>query len=191
MKQALADTLTTLSLRKYPNSTIVKYGLVGGFIAVVIMTVFILAMNIMMGFPADAFFTMIGLAMNAPIGQAALLGGTIHIAMGTVFGALTGLVANSIPFVRKRFIGRGTGRSAALGLLSGTALFIIAFAPLLTLLMPPAMMTLLSSMKPGATQSEISSLAQSLLPLFLIGGLALHWLYGGVLGTVRGRLLPT
>jgi hypothetical protein len=119
-----------------------------------------------------------------------LLGGTIHIFMGTVFGAITGVVANSTPYFRNRFIGRGTGRAAILGLLSGTALFVVAFAPLLTLLMPPAMMTLLSSMKPRATSAEIASLAESLLPLFLVGGLVLHWLYSGVLGATRNRLLP-
>ncbi len=185
-KTALARTV---NLGRYPSSTIAKYGLAAGFVAVVIMTVFILAMDVMMGFPADAFFTMIGLAMNAPMSQAALLGGTIHIAMGTIFGALTGVVANNIPYFRTRFIGKGAGRATILGVLSGTVLFVIAFAPLLILLMP-AMMTLLSNMKQSATQSEIASLAQSLLPLFLVGGLVLHWLYGGVLGAVRGRLLP-
>ncbi len=186
----MAKTLTTLNLRKYPNPAIAKYGLVGGFIAVVIMTVFILAMDIMMGFPADAFFTMIGLSMNIPMGQATIMGGAIHILMGTIFGALTGVVANSIPYFRNRFIGKGTGRSAVLGVLSGTALFVVLFAPLLTILMPSAMMSLLSGMKPSASQSDIAALAQSLLPFFLVGGLVLHWLYGGILGTVRGRLLP-
>ncbi len=185
----MAKTLTTLSLRKYPNSTIAKYGLLGGFIAVVIMTLFILVMDVMMGFPADAFFTMIGLSMNIPSGQATIMGGTIHVLMGTVFGVLTGVVANSIPYFRSRFIGKGTGRAAVLGVLSGTVLFAVLFAPLLTILMPPAMMSLLSSMKPSASQSDIAALAQSLLPLFLAGGLALHWLYGGILGTVRGKLL--
>ncbi len=186
----MAKTLTTLNLRKYPNSAIAKYGLVGGFIAVVIMTIFILAMDIMMGFPADAFFTMIGLSMNIPVGQVTIMGGAIHILMGTVFGALTGIVANSVPYFRNRFIGKGTGRAAVLGVLSGTALFVVLFAPLLTILLPPAMMSLLRGLKPTASQSDIAAHAQSLLPLFLVGGLVLHWLYGGILGTVRGRILP-
>ncbi len=180
----------TIQLGKYPNSTIAKYGLAGGFVAVIVMTIFLLAMDVMMGFPADAFFTMIGLAMGAPMNQASALGGTIHIIMGTIFGAITGVVANNIPYFRTRFIGKGTGRAATLGLLSGTALFVIAFAPLLTILMPPAMMTLLKAMNPAKSSSDIAALAQSLLPLFLVGGLVLHWLYGGVLGTLRGRLLP-
>ncbi len=108
-----------------------KYGLVAGFIAVIIMTIFILAMDVMMGMPADAFFTIIGLAMGVPMNQASAVGGMIHIVMGTIFGAITGIVANSIPYFRNRFIGRGTGRAATLGLLSGTALFLVAFAPLL------------------------------------------------------------
>lgn len=43
-----------IQLGKYSNSTIAKYGLVAGFIAVIIMTIFILAMDVMMGLPADA-----------------------------------------------------------------------------------------------------------------------------------------
>ncbi len=186
----MTKTLTTLSLRKYPNSTIAKYGLVGGFVAVIIMTVFILAMDVMIRLPADAFFAMVGLAMNMPVNQASLMGALIHITTGTVFGALTGVVANSIPYFRNWFIGEGTGRAVGLGVLSGTALFALLFAPLLTILMPPAMMSLLSSMKPNASQSDVTALARSLLPVFLAGGLALHWLYGGILGTVRGKLLP-
>ncbi len=179
-----------IQVGKYPNSPLAKYGLLAGFVAVIIMTIFILSMDVMMGLPADAFFTMIGLAMGVPMNQAPAVGGMIHIAMGTIFGALTGVVANSIPFFRNKFIGKGTSRAAVLGLLSGTALFVIAFAPLLILLMPPAMMTLLGAMNPGASQNDLAALAQSLLPLFLGGGLVLHWLYGGILGTVRGRLLP-
>ncbi len=179
-----------IELGKYSNSTIARYGLVAGFVAVIIMTVFILAMDVIMGFPADAFFTMIGLSMGVPVNQAATFGAILHIVMGTIFGAITGVVANSVPYFRNRFIGKGTSRAVVLGLLSGTTLFIIAFAPLLTLLMPPAMMSLLSTMNPNASQNDIVAPAQSLLPLFLGGGLALHWLYGGVLGTVRGRLLP-
>ncbi len=179
-----------VTIGKFSNSTIAKYGLVAGFVAVLVMTIFILAMDVMMGMPADAFFTMIGLAMGLPMSQAAGVGGMLHIVMGTIFGAITGVVANSIPYFRTRFIGKGTSRAAVLGLLSGTTLFIVAFAPLLTLLMPPAMMSLLSTMNPNASQNDIVALAQSLLPLFLGGGLALHWLYGGILGTVRGRLLP-
>ncbi len=178
-----------IQLGKYSNSTIAKYGLEAGFVAVIVMTVFILAMDVMMGFPADAFFAMIGLAMGVSMNQAATFGGIVHIVMGTVFGAITGAIANSIPYFRDRFIGKGTKRAAILGLLSGTALFVVAFAPLLLILMPPAIMTLLSSMNPSASQNDLAVLAQSLLPLFLGGGLALHWLYGGILGTVRGRLL--
>ncbi len=178
-----------IQLGKYPNSTIAKYGLVAGFVAVIIMTVFILAMDVMMGMPADAFFTMIGLAMGIPMNQAAAVGGMIHVVMGTIFGAITGIVANSIPYFRNRFIGKGTIRAASLGLLSGTALFVVAFAPLLLILMPAAMMSLLSTMNPSASQNDIAAVAQSLLPLFLGGGLVLHWLYGGILGTARGRLL--
>jgi hypothetical protein len=174
---------------RYPNSVVAKYGLVGGFIAVLIMTILILAMDVMMGFPADAFFTMIGLAMSIPMAQAALMGGAIHIFMGTIFGATTGVVANSTPYFRNKFIGRGTSRATILGLLSGTTLFAILFTPLLTLLMPPAMMTLLSNMNPSASQTQIASLAAGLLPLFLTGGLVLHWIYGGILGAVRGRLI--
>lgn len=178
-----------IQLGKYSNSTIARYGLVAGFVAVIIMTIFILVMDVMIGMPADAFFTMIGLAMGVPMNQASAVGGMIHIVMGTIFGAVTGIVANSIPYFRDRFIGKGGSRAAVLGLLSGTALFVLAFAPLLMLLMPPAMMSLLSTMNPTASQNDIAALAQSLLPLFLGGGLALHWLYGGILGTVRGRLL--
>ncbi len=180
-----------IQVGKYSNSTVAKYGLAAGFVAVVVMTIFIFTMDVMMGMPADAFFTMIGLAMGVPMNQASSVGGTIHIIMGTLFGAVTGVVANSVPYFRTRFIGKGLGRASALGLLSGTALFIIAFAPLLLMLMPPAMMSLLGTMNPGASQNDVAALAQSLLPLFLGGGLVLHWLYGGILGAVRGRLLSS
>jgi len=156
----------------------VIFGLVGGLVAVIVMTIVMIGMFTMMGLPGDAFFAMIGIAMGGGVPSGLVL----HIITGLLIGLIFGAIVSQVGALRVTRIGKGVG----LGAVAGIVAFVLLFLPMAMSLMPPAMVALLSTMQPGAPNEAVRQMAQSLMPTFLGGGFILHLIYGGVLGGVAG-----
>lgn len=147
---------------RYSVSKGVLYGLLGGFIGVVIMGG-IASMMPIPGTGGAPFF--VAAAMLMGLGSMAWTAGWLmHILTGLIVGAIFGIVVTKVSKLNARSVARGLG----LGVLAGLILWIVFFLPMMAMLMP-------SLMSMGT---------------MVAGSFAAHIIYGAFLGITVGALLP-
>ena len=150
----------------------IAFGAIGGFVAGLVMALFIMITAILAGmtFSRDSAM-MVGFGMHM----------ITSVLIGVIFGAVTDLV--------KKLRIRGFGKGIIEGIIAGMIAFAVIFIPISIAVMPPILMKMAMQMNPSMTQQQIMGMMQQNMPMMIGMGVLEHLVYGAILGAVTTVLI--
>ena len=171
-----------------------KYGSIAGIIATWSISTAIAASELELGLPISTFYTVIGISLGSnDLIASAYLGFGLHLATGTILGAIIGALAVKIESrknVTKIF---KTSRSILMGIVTGGLMWLILFLPISVILIQPSIdriAQILGSGEENAILSvfDASRLGQSFTGI-VISAIAFHVVWGAIFGFIISSLL--
>jgi hypothetical protein len=171
-----------------------KYGSIAGVIATWSISTAIAASELELGLPISTFYTVIGISLGSnDLIASSYLGFGLHLATGTILGAIIGALAVKIE-VRKNVINIfRTSRSILMGIATGVLVWLVLFLPISVMLIQPSIgriAQILGSGEENAILSvlDASSLGQSFAGI-VISAIAFHVIWGAIFGFIISSLL--
>jgi hypothetical protein len=171
-----------------------KYGSIAGVIATWSISTAIAASEVELGLPISTFYTVIGVSLGSnDLIASSYLGFGLHLATGTILGAIIGALAVKIE-VRKNVINIfRTSRSILMGIATGVLVWLVLFLPISVMLIQPSIgriAQILGSGEENAILSvlDASSLGQSFAGI-VISAIAFHVIWGAIFGFIISSLL--
>ncbi|HEX9677228.1 hypothetical protein [Nitrososphaera sp.] len=129
------------------------------------------------------FYKMIGMAFGQGPATDAYVGFLLHMITATVIGIVYLLISNS---VKKLYI-TSVFKGLATGTITGVAIWAILFLPLHFGVMQPMLENIVATSDPSSSVYQLASTLVQLSGTIVTGALAMHIVFGGVLG-FSGRL---
>lgn len=159
----------------------VKSGIVAGQVAAWAIFGLFLSVDATLMTPPGTFYKMIGMALGQGPSTDVYTGFILHMITATVIGIVYMLVSNS---VKQLYIG-SVFKGIATGIMTGIAVWAVLFLPLNFGVMQPMLQGIASD--PSSPNYSLATTLVQLSGTIVAGSLALHILFGGVLG-FAGRL---
>jgi len=165
----------------------IAFGAIGGFVAGLVMSPFIMITAILAGMPPDTMLIVMGLMFGPSSSKdiAMMVGFGMHmltsILIGIIFGVVTSLV--------KKFWITRFRKGIVEGLITGMIAFVILFIPISMGVMPPILMKMAMQINPTTTEQQIMGMMQQNMPMMMGIGILEHLVYGAVLGAVTTALI--
>jgi uncharacterized membrane protein YeaQ/YmgE (transglycosylase-associated protein family) len=163
----------------------VAYGALGGIIAGLVMSLFMMLTATSVGMPADTLPKAMGLMFGATMDNAVMAGFGMHILTSTLIGMIFGFVTSTIKKLNITSMGKGISE----GVITGVIALAVPFLPVSMAMMPPVLMQMMISMNPGATQQQVMGMMQQGMPTMMGIGIIEHLVYGAILGTIASALV--
>jgi hypothetical protein len=164
----------------------IAFGAIGGFVAGLVMALFIMITAILAGMTPETMLIAMGLIFGAFSRDSAMMVGfgmhmITSVLIGVIFGAVTDLV--------KKLRIRGFGKGIIEGIIAGMIAFAVIFIPISIAVMPPILMKMAMQMNPSMTQQQIMGMMQQNMPMMIGMGVLEHLVYGAILGAVTTVLI--
>lgn len=159
-----------------------KAGIAAGQAAAWAIFGLILAVDATLVTPPGTFYKMIGMALGQGPSTDVYLGFLMHMVTATVIGIIYMIISNS---VKKLYI-RSVPKGLATGIITGVAVWAVLFLPLNFGVMQPMLQGIVAQ-GPQAPMFQLATKLVALSTTILSGSLALHVVFGGVLGFI-GRI---
>ena len=158
----------------------VRSGTVSGLVAAWAIFGMILAVGAQLGLPPGTFYQMVGLSLGIDEEWSAIyLGFVMHMITGAIIGIVYMIISDR---VRKLRTDSSTLKAFATGVATGTAVWAVLFVPLHFFLMQPTLQNMLLTSPPGSPEQIIVERLLQMSDSILYGALAIHFVFGGVLG---------
>jgi hypothetical protein len=171
-----------------------KYGSIAGIIATWSISTAIAASELELGLPISTFYTVIGISLGSnDLIASAYLGFGLHLATGTILGAIIGALAVKIE-VRKNITNIfRTSRSILMGIVTGGLMWLILFLPISVMLIQPSIDRIAQILGSGEENAilpifDASRLGQSFTGI-VISAIAFHVVWGAIFGFIISSLL--
>jgi hypothetical protein len=171
-----------------------KYGSIAGLIATWSISTAIAASELELGLPISTFYAIIGLSLGSnDFIPSAYLGFGLHLATGTILGAVIGGLAVRVEMRKNIANIFDPYRSILMGIGTGILVWLILFLPITALLVQPSVgriAEILSLDQENAVLSVIDSdnITQSFRGI-TISAVAFHIVWGAIFGFIFSSLL--
>lgn len=171
-----------------------KYGSIAGLIATWSISTAIAASELELGLPISTFYAIIGLSLGSnDFISSAYLGFGLHLATGTILGAVIGGLAVRVEMRKNIANIFDPYRSILMGIGTGILVWLILFLPITALLVQPSVgriAEILSLDQENAVLSVIDSdnITQSFRGI-TISAVAFHIVWGAIFGFIFSSLL--
>ncbi|HEX2231114.1 MAG TPA: hypothetical protein VHG34_02910, partial [Nitrososphaeraceae archaeon] len=177
-----------------------KYGSIAGVIATWSISTAIAASELELGLPISTFYTIIGISLGSnDLIASAYLGFGLHLATGTILGAIIGALAVKIESTRNIENIFRVSRSILMGIGTGVLVWLVLFLPVSTMLIQPSISTIAeilgsgqenttTAAAAGLTVLDASRLGQSFMGI-VISAIAFHVIWGAIFGFIISSLL--
>src|ERR671914_61849 len=171
-----------------------KYGSIAGLIATWSISTAIAASELELGLPISTFYAVIGISLGSiDLITAAYLGFGLHLATGTILGAVIGGLAVRVEMRKNIANIFDPYRSILMGIGTGILVWLILFLPITALLVQPSVgriAEILSLHQENAVLSVIDSdnITQSFRGIG-ISAVAFHIVWGAIFGFIISSLL--
>ena len=158
----------------------VRSGTVSGRVATWAIFGMILAVGAQLGLPPGTFYQMVGVSLGIDEEWPAIyLGFVMHMITGAIIGIVYMIISDR---VRKLRTDSSTLKAFATGVATGIAVWAVLFVPLHFFLMEPTLQNMLLTSPPGSPEQIIAERLLQMSDSILYGALAIHFVFGGVLG---------
>ena len=175
MKPSQSSTTSDLTLLGS-----VRSGTVSGLVAAWAIFGMILAVGAQLGLPPGTFYQMVGVSLGIDAEWPAIyLGFVMHMITGAIIGIVYMIISDR---VRKLRTDSSTLKAFATGIATGIAVWAVLFVPLHFFLMQPTLQNMLLTSPPGSTEQLTAERLLQMSDSILYGALAIHFVFGGVLG---------
>ena len=158
----------------------VRSGTVSGLVAAWAIFGMILAVGAQLGLPPGTFYQMVGVSLGIDEEWPAIyLGFVMHMITGAIIGIVYMIISDR---VRKLRTDSSTLKAFATGVATGIAVWAVLFVPLHFFLMQPTLQNMLLTSPPGSPEQLTAERLFHMSDSILYGALAIHFVFGGVLG---------
>lgn len=158
----------------------VRSGTVSGLVAAWAIFGMILAVGAQLGLPPGTFYQMVGVSLGIDEEWPAIyLGFVMHMITGAIIGIVYMIISDR---VRKLRTDSSTLKAFATGVATGIAVWAVLFVPLHFFLMQPTLQNMLLTSPPGSPEQLTAERLLQMSDSILYGALAIHFVFGGVLG---------
>jgi hypothetical protein len=158
----------------------VRSGTVSGLVAAWAIFGMILAVGAQLGLPPGTFYQMVGVSLGIDEEWPAIyLGFVMHMITGAIIGIVYMIISDR---VRKLRTDSSTLKAFATGVATGIAVWAVLFVPLHFFLMEPTLQNMLLTSPPGSPEQITAERLLQMSDSILYGALAIHFVFGGVLG---------
>jgi len=173
-----------------------KYGAIAGIIATWSISTAIAASELELGLPISTFYAIIGISLGShDVIASAYLGFGLHLATGTILGAILGAVAVRIESTRNIANMFRVSRSILMGIGTGVLVWLILFLPVSAMLIQPSISAIAEILGSGQENAAVglsvldaSRLGQSFMGI-VISAIAFHVIWGAIFGFIISSLL--
>ena len=158
----------------------VRSGTVSGLVAAWAIFGMILAIGAQLGLPPGTFYQMVGVSLGIDEEWPAIyLGFVMHMITGAIIGIVYMIISDR---VRKLRTDSSTLKAFATGVATGIVVWAVLFVPLHFFLMQPTLQNMLLTSPPGSPEQITAERLLQMSDSILYGALAIHFVFGGVLG---------
>ena len=158
----------------------VRSGTVSGLVAAWAIFGMILAVGAQLGLSPGTFYQMVGVSLGIDEEWPAIyLGFVMHMITGAIIGIVYMIISDR---VRKLRTDSSTLKAFATGVATGTAVWAVLFVPLHFFLMQPTLQNMLLTSPLGSPEQLTAERLLQMSDSILYGALAIHFVFGGVLG---------
>lgn len=158
----------------------VRSGTVSGLVAAWAIFGMILAVGAQLGLPPGTFYQMVGVSLGIDEEWPAIyLGFVMHMITGAIIGIVYMIISDR---VRKLRTDSSTLKAFATGVATGIVVWAVLFVPLHFFLMQPTLQNMLLTSPPGSPEQLTAERLLQMSDSILYGALAIHFVFGGVLG---------
>jgi hypothetical protein len=171
-----------------------KYGAIAGLIATWSISTAIAASELELGLPISTFYAIIGISLGSnDFNASAYLGFGLHLATGTILGAIIGGLAVRVEMWKNITNIFDPYRSILMGIGTGILIWLILFLPITALVIQPSIdrVTEILSLSQENTMLSVfdsNNLGQSFRGI-AISALAFHIVWGAIFGFIISSLL--
>jgi hypothetical protein len=171
-----------------------KYGSIAGIIATWSISTAIAASELELGLSIGTFYTVIGTSLGSnDLIASAYLGFGLHLATGTMLGAIIGALAVKIEVKKNVTNIFRTSRSILMGIATGGLVWLVLFLPVSVMLIQPSIDRIAQILGSGEENANLpvfdaSSLGQSFTGI-VISAIAFHVVWGAIFGFIISSLL--
>jgi hypothetical protein len=153
-------------------------GIIAGLTAAWAIFGFILAIDSELNLPPGTFYKMIGLAFGIDSSYAVYIGFLLHMITGTIIGIVYSTLSKNIKKLYITSVYKGVGT----GILTGVVIWVILFLPLNYGIMQPTLQNMISTLNPASPEYLLAEQLLELSNVIVSGSLAIHVVFGGVMG---------
>jgi hypothetical protein len=153
-------------------------GIIAGLTAAWAIFGFILAIDSELNLPPGTFYKMIGLAFGIDSSYAVYIGFLLHMITGTIIGIVYSTLSKNIKKLYITSVYKGVGT----GILTGVVVWVILFLPLNYGIMQPTLQNMISTLNPTSPEYLMAEQLLVLSNVIVFGSLAIHVVFGGVMG---------
>jgi hypothetical protein len=153
-------------------------GIIAGLTAAWAIFGFILAIDSELNLPPGTFYKMIGLAFGIDSPYAVYIGFLLHMITGTIIGIVYSTLSKNIKKLYITSVYKGVGT----GILTGVVVWVILFLPLNYGIMQPTLQNMISTLNPTSPEYLMAEQLLVLSNVIVFGSLAIHVVFGGVMG---------
>jgi hypothetical protein len=173
-----------------------KYGAIAGLIATWSISTLIAASELELGLPISTFYAVIGISLGSnDFIASAYLGFGLHLATGTILGAVIGALAVRVEMRKNITNIFNPYRSILMGIGTGILVWLVLFLPITALIIQPSIgrVTEILSLSQDNNNTMLSVFdIDNLSQLFrgiAISAIAFHVVWGAIFGFIFSSLL--
>jgi hypothetical protein len=160
----------------------VKSGAVVGLVAAWAIFGMVLAVGAQLGLPPGTFYQMVGVSLGISAEWPAIYTGfVLHMITGAIIGIVYMIVSDRVKILRTD---SSTVKAFATGIATGITVWAVLFVPLHFFVMQPTLQNMLSTSPAGSPEQLTAERLLQMSNSILYGALAIHFVFGGVLGFI-------
>ena len=189
-------------MERYNNSQVfrrpiiegAKYGAIAGLIATWSISTAIAASELELGLPISTFYAVIGISLGSiDLITAAYLGFGLHLATGTILGAVIGGLAVRVEMRKNITNIFNPYRSILMGIGTGILVWLVLFLPITALIIQPSIDRIIEILPVSQENTTLSLFDGNNLSQFFrgiaISAIAFHIIWGAIFGFIISSLL--
>ena len=164
----------------------IKYGAFAGFLATWAISSAVVAAELILGLRISTFYSIIGISLGLnDIVSAGYIGFGLHILVGTLIGALLGVIGIRWKEIRMF----DPLKSALVGIGAGFVIWLVVFLPITTLLIQPQIQRIVVILSMSLQQAVSAEDINSAMTKITLAAIAFHMIWGAIFGFILSSLL--